>query len=694
VTRDARIVLAGQGRWSRALAAGLEKHAGLRVDVAAFDGLADAVRPASWRVLLAADTIVRIGFRPAAATWRGALFDASLRLAQALGHARSIVYFWIGSDVRRAAEDLSAGRNLVAFRRAAASGRHLAGSEPLRRDLSGLGVDAVLVPFPWELPEVPTPPPLPDRFSVLSYVPDARSDFYGGPDILDAARALPDVRFVIMGGDGTWAVGAPANVRFAGWVAETAPLYAEASCVVRSVRFDSVGGTAVEGLAFGRPVIYSCELEHTAHVPFGDTAGLIAAVRELHESHLRGDLAVDKSIARWARKRFDPHARFLRFAEVIAAPEVPRSADALRVGYLTLQSTEEGQAGHAHVLETVRGLRDVGIAVDLFEPSYRDAGASSALRRLAEFLRLQFALVRTIRLYDALYVRAHFAAWPVSAYAKLRRVPVIQEVNGPYSDLFAAWPWTRHASGFFTWLQRSQYRMASRLVAVTDLLAHGLTDELGRTDVTTIGNGANTDMFRPDARHHADLPARYACFFGALAPWQGIAVMLAALDEPAWPAGLPIVLAGDGAEAPAVRAASARDPRVVYLGRRPYSEVPGIIAQASCGLCVQDATARGATGLSPLKLYEMMAAGVPVVVSDVPGLRETVTSAACGLIVPPGDSRALAEAVAAVIADPVTATEMGERGRSAAVREHSWTGRARQTARCIRETVAERRPRP
>lgn len=63
-------------------------------------------------------------------------------------------------------------------------------------------------------------------------------------------------------------------------------------------------------------------------------------------------------------------------------------------------------------------------------------------------------------------------------------------------------------------------------------------------------------------------------------------------------------------------------------------------------------------------LLEAMAAGVPVVASDIEGYRDVVSSGKQGLLVPPGDERALAEAVCRLLQDATTRTEMGVAGQA------------------------------
>jgi glycosyltransferase involved in cell wall biosynthesis len=93
------------------------------------------------------------------------------------------------------------------------------------------------------------------------------------------------------------------------------------------------------------------------------------------------------------------------------------------------------------------------------------------------------------------------------------------------------------------------------------------------------------------------------------------------------------------------------------------------------------------TMFSPLKLYESMACGVPVVASDVRGITEVVSESRCGILFPAGDARALTEATARIVSDPTAARAMGARGREAALARYSWRARGRERARVIEEAV-------
>lgn len=360
-----------------------------------------------------------------------------------------------------------------------------------------------------------------------------------------------------------------------------------------------------------------------------------------------------------------------------------------RIAYVSLQSVEEGQDSWASVMEFIAAAQAQDWRVDRWFPNYHGDPRPSALRRAVEMFRLQRRLSHRLSDYDALYVRGHPFAWPLARAANKAGVAVIQECNGTYEDLFIAWPATRWVAPLVRSIQRTQYSLADGLIAVTEGLASWLHDETSRTDATVSPNGANVELFHPDARKREGLPERYAVFFGQLAPWQGIVPLLAAIQGDAWP-DMPLVVVGTGVLRPKVEEAVSRGDAVIDLGRLPYADVPGIVAHAVASVVPMYDPQRAATGLSPLKLYESMACGVPVIASDTSGLADAVRDCSCGLIVPPGDSRAIAVALRTLAEDPRKSREMGLRGRACAVSHHSWRIRASQRLTIVEESILNR----
>ena len=362
------------------------------------------------------------------------------------------------------------------------------------------------------------------------------------------------------------------------------------------------------------------------------------------------------------------------------------------LGYLSLQGTQEGQAAHAHVHEIAAGLKRRGWSVALFTPDYgtrlRNIGGPS---RLLQFLITQCRLVRRLRSFDAVYVRLHFASLPTTLLARLLRLPAVVEVNGPYEDLFLAWPLAKRVGRLLRWAMRAQIRHASAVIVVTRGLGDWVTSEGAKGPVHVIPNGANGEVFRPGVPPLGNVPTAYVAFVGALAPWQGVDVMLGATHHPAWPDSTHLVIAGNGELGPAIAQEAQRNAHVLYLGGVAYRVVPQLLANALAGVSVQTSPqGRADTGLCPLKVFEAMSCGTPVIVSDFPGQADLVREGDCGIVIPPESPADLARAVAFLHDHPEKCLEMGKKGRSLVESTHSWDARAAATAEVLEQVLAKK----
>jgi len=274
---------------------------------------------------------------------------------------------------------------------------------------------------------------------------------------------------------------------------------------------------------------------------------------------------------------------------------------------------------------------------------------------------------------DVVHVHEPFVPGPSMFAALISRAPVVATFHA-YADrsllLSAAAPALR---GIWK-------RLAVR-VAVSHAAA-AFVSRVGKGDLRIVPNGANVEMFA--SAEPARLPeGRRLLFVNRLDPRKGFRVMVAAFrvlasERP----DVVLVVAGDGPERPAVQdLPNEIRERVVMLGNVPHEELPPYHA-ASEVFCAP-ATGRESFGIV---LVEAMAAGLPMVASDIPGYREVVRNGIDGMLVPPRDPAALAGAVSEVLDDPDTAKRLGEAGRSRAKR-YSWETVAGEIEEIYREAA-------
>ncbi len=110
---------------------------------------------------------------------------------------------------------------------------------------------------------------------------------------------------------------------------------------------------------------------------------------------------------------------------------------------------------------------------------------------------------------------------------------------------------------------------------------------------------------------------------------------------------------------------------VEYLGQMPYEAVPKRLGGASIGLVCLHPLPRFLVS-HPLKLFEYMAAGIPVIASDFPIWRDIINEARCGLVVDPSDPGAIAQAIDSLLDDAALARRMGAAGRAFAEAQYNW----------------------
>ena len=349
---------------------------------------------------------------------------------------------------------------------------------------------------------------------------------------------------------------------------------------------------------------------------------------------------------------------------------------------VSVEEVTLGSAARTHVLELAAALKRQGASIEVVAPPDNGPVRRSIAMRLWRIAATMCRAAGQLSGHDILYLRAHPLLWPLARLAKARGLHVIHEVNGREADIFVTHRWARPLASLLIWFQRAQYRDATAIAAVTQGLVEWLQSLPGITQqIGCVANGVNLDVFSPNVPRHSDSPITpYAIFFGGFHPWHGIETMLAAARHTAWPKEVKFVLVGDGPEAPFVDAAACETPlsdRILRFGYRDQKTLAAFISHAIVSLVIiENSHGKAETGLAPLKLFESLACGVPVIVSDHPGMGDLVRKARCGLIVPERDPAALAQAVAEIAADPARILALGRAARDEALARFSWDARA------------------
>jgi glycosyltransferase involved in cell wall biosynthesis len=265
-------------------------------------------------------------------------------------------------------------------------------------------------------------------------------------------------------------------------------------------------------------------------------------------------------------------------------------------------------------------------------------------------------------------------------------IPAVLEVNAPVIDF----PGSAKARLDRALLVRPMERWRNRLCRLASLFVTPTADILpswvDRARILEVEWGADVDHFRPDATgpiaFEKDPSRIVAVFAGAFRSWHGVGHLAAALARlhASGDRRFGAVFIGDGPERPAAERGVRGVPGITFTGAIRHDLLPAYLARADIGVAPFDALRHRPLRLgfywSPLKIFEYMAVGLPVVAPALPRLQRLVAHGEEGLLYDPEDPRGIDAALIA-LADPALRLRMGRAARARVVRDYSWEAHCR-----------------
>ena len=168
-------------------------------------------------------------------------------------------------------------------------------------------------------------------------------------------------------------------------------------------------------------------------------------------------------------------------------------------------------------------------------------------------------------------------------------------------------------------------------------------------------------------------------YLGALMAHRGAEELVAALATV--PDAHLVCLGAAGPHVPVIEAEAARhgvSARVHLVPPVPSAEVVPYARSATIGVSIVQPASLSYRLALPNKLFQYMAAGLPVVASDFPDVRAVVEGSAAGIVVDPTDVEAVGDALRTLLADPAGARAMGDAGRRAVAERFNWRRSAQE----------------
>ncbi len=285
---------------------------------------------------------------------------------------------------------------------------------------------------------------------------------------------------------------------------------------------------------------------------------------------------------------------------------------------------------------------------------------------------------------DAVYERYSLWSYAAANFARSERLPYLLEVNAPLREeqrRYRSLDNRAAAEGLESYLFRSADHV---LVPSAELRPYVVGRGAAARRVHVMPNAADPEAFAlPRVRR--DDGTFVIGFLGTLKPWHGVEDLVTAFRRlhRVFP-GYRLLFAGDGPLRPQLQRRLRQyglDGAATFCGEVDHAGVPEKLAQMDIGVAPYPRLA--GFYFSPLKIFEYMAAGLPVVASDIGQPGEILTHGKNALLHRPGAATELAARIEELRRDPALAQRLGRAGRAMVRRRFTWRRNAQRVLALI-----------
>lgn len=236
--------------------------------------------------------------------------------------------------------------------------------------------------------------------------------------------------------------------------------------------------------------------------------------------------------------------------------------------------------------------------------------------------------------------------------------------------------WAKPLFAFFVGaVERFAVVFFDRVVAATPSILENLP---ARKTVLIRNLPRVNEMIAPTGVRFKDR-SRRVVYIGGLAPFNGAEQMIRAMSELPEVTGIRLVLGGrsNSPEFERLLRTLPGSDRVDFIGWVDREAIRHLFADARAGLVLYQPTPNTVDS-EPNKFFEMLSAGLPLIVSDFVHWRRFIDRYGCGLVVPPNKPAAIAQAIQSLVDDPEQAETMGRKGREIVVQQYNWEAESKK----------------
>jgi glycosyltransferase involved in cell wall biosynthesis len=377
-----------------------------------------------------------------------------------------------------------------------------------------------------------------------------------------------------------------------------------------------------------------------------------------------------------------------------------------------------------HIREVVASLRKRGHSVGLVASSSNQSEKSDQFYNLkvmsnpilmlfglkrqpyvVSSILLFLYLLKMVHHYHIIYARDYHTALIAFFPRVFFKKRLVLEINGLANEeqkLKSLSIFNRFTSALIRKAEKGAIQFSDQIISVTPQIKSYLVShfqcEAGKVEV--VGNGVDTKRFHPivDKKLLAQWRERFgigtdelvAIFVGNLARWQGVDIFIrSGFELLEKKENLRLLIVGDGPlkkDLENMVLKSHLRERFIFTGMVNYEDIPFFVNISDIGVAPFVLNRNKSTGVSPLKIFEYMGCGKPVVTTKIDGL-EFIEREGIGRLVEPGDVGGLVSALDDLLQNKEKRTQMGEKALRIAIERFDWALKVDRIEKILEETI-------
>lgn len=273
---------------------------------------------------------------------------------------------------------------------------------------------------------------------------------------------------------------------------------------------------------------------------------------------------------------------------------------------------------------------------------------------------------------------------------RIFNIPIIIEQNSPaVENIFKPKQYRFRWSRFWQWFEICNIKLADHIMTVSEPLKHYYVNKgLPAERITVVPNGVDTDMFHPKIDNNPvkkkfGLTGKLVVgFAGHFSPWHGLDFLAKAMNKYLASAAKrfgcknEIVLFIIGRKEAHFIMPDLPEGRTVITGYVPYTEMPSCLA--AIDIFIAPYPLIEPFYFSPLKIFEAMSMGKPVLASAQGQICELIDDNISGLLYPPDNIDVFLEKLDLIVKDKKLRAHIGHNARQKMMQHFTWTDNARR----------------